>query len=102
MECLAVLAFVVRGISISICPSSSSATLNGRTEATGDQLPVRGPRNPRSEADRGWLQRLVRQHCNLNDKFQFLTIIRALRKSENRRMYRVYKFGFRHGGRNKV
>ena len=37
--------------------TSSSATLNGRFEATGDQLPVEGPRNPRSEADRGWLQR---------------------------------------------
>ena len=40
--------------------TSSSATLNGRPDATGDQLPVEGPRNPRSEADRGWLQRLVR------------------------------------------
>ena len=39
--------------------TSSSATLNGRPETTGDQLPVAGPRNPRSEADRGWLQRLV-------------------------------------------
>ena len=38
----------------------SSATLNGRPVATGDQLPVAGPRNPRGEADRGWLQRLVR------------------------------------------
>ena len=43
--------------------TSSSATLNGRTEATGDQLPVESPRNPRSEADRGWLQRLVRPYC---------------------------------------
>ena len=39
-------------------PTSSSATLNGRPDATGDQLPVERPRNPRSEADRGWLQRL--------------------------------------------
>ena len=31
---------------------------NGRWETTGDQLPVRGPRNPESEAARGWLQRL--------------------------------------------
>ena len=40
--------------------TSSSATLNGRPQTTGDQLPEAGPRNPRSEADRGWLQRLVR------------------------------------------
>ena len=40
--------------------TSSSATPNGRPNTTGHQLPVAGPRNPRSEADRGWLQRLVR------------------------------------------
>ena len=47
--------------------TSSSATLNGRTEAAGDQLPVRVPRNPRSEADRGWLQRLVRLVLDFRD-----------------------------------
>ena len=46
----------------SFCPSSSSATLNGRPHATGDQLPVAGSRNHTSEAARGWLQRLVRSH----------------------------------------
>ena len=40
------LVFAFRGISISLCPSSSSATLNGRSETTGDQLPVAGPPTP--------------------------------------------------------
>ncbi len=41
--------------------TSSSATLNGRPNLPGDILEVDGPRNPESEAARGWLQRLVRQ-----------------------------------------
>ena len=40
--------------------TSSSATPNGRPNTTGDLLEVVGPRNPESEAARGWLQRLVR------------------------------------------
>ena len=39
--------------------TSSSATLNGQPNLSGDLLEVDGPRNPKSEAARGWLQRLV-------------------------------------------
>ena len=55
----------IRRIRISFCPSSSSATPNGRPDTTGDHLPVAGPRNPKSEAARGWLQRLVSLYSNL-------------------------------------
>ena len=41
--------------------TSSSATLNGSSNLSGDLLEADGPRNPSCEAARGWLQRLVRR-----------------------------------------
>ena len=86
MQWVAALAIAVGGLSICLCPSSSSATLIGLPRTTGDQLPERGPRNPESEAARGWLQRLdgqsifVTVSCKWSDRILGILAHRVTRQ----------------------
>ncbi len=55
--------------SISLSRTSSSATPNRQTNSSSDLLKIVGPRNPESEAARGWLQRLVGPYLIETDVF---------------------------------